>query len=180
MAFHFTLEAVLRFRQSLEDRELLRLQTLLARREAMQHELEQLRRTSLNLQEGTKEAMLQRPTPAVEIHFVIARLHGFERQQRIIREQLQDLEAAIREQRSRFERERRNREVLAAVRDTQLRDYRLAQRRREQAQLDELHLLGRAAAIRCDLPSALGKYCPEAVSVPTKDIPNSSARPRSS
>ncbi len=41
MAFQFTLEAVLRFRQSLEDRERLRLESLLARRAALLHELEQ-------------------------------------------------------------------------------------------------------------------------------------------
>jgi len=154
MAFHFTLEALLCFRQSLEDRELLRLQALLARRAALQHELEQLWQTGLNLQEATKRAMLERPTPAVEIQFAMARLDGFERQQQIIRERLHELEAAIREQRSRFERERRNREALEALRDAQLRDYRLAQRRREQAQLDELHLLRRAAAVRCNLPNA--------------------------
>src|SRR5271166_6273099 len=110
MAFHFTLEAVLRFRQSLEDRELLRLQTLLVRRAALLHELEQARQTSLNLLEETKRAMLRRPTPAVEIHFAMARLHGLDRHQQVIREQLHELEAAICEQRSTFERERRNRE----------------------------------------------------------------------
>ena len=179
MAFHFTLEAVLRFRLSLEDRELLRLQTLLVRRSALLHELEQLRQTSLDLQEETKRAMMQRPTPAVEIHFAMARLHGLERQQQVIREQLHELEAAIREQRSRFERERRNREALEALRDAQLRNYRLAQRRCEQVRLDELHLLRRAAAIRSDLPSAIGKPCLEVPPTPPKDIPNSSAKPRS-
>ena len=179
MAFHFTLEAVLRFRQSLEDRELLRLQTLLVRRSALLHDLEQLRQASLNLQAETKRAMLPRPMPAVEIHFAMARLHGLERQQQVIREQLHELEGAIREQRSRFERERRNCEALEALRDAQLRDYRLAQRRREQVRLDELHLLRRAAAIRSDLPSAIGKPCLEAPPVPPKDIPNSSAKARS-
>jgi flagellar export protein FliJ len=141
MAFHFTLEAVLRFRQSLEDRELLRLQTLLVRRAALLSELERLLQIAFHLQQGTKRAMLQQPTPAVEIHFAMARLHGLDRQQQHLREQLRELEAAIAEQRSRFEQQRRNREVLEVLRDGQLRDYRLTQRRREQAQLDELHLL---------------------------------------
>ncbi len=56
MAFHFTLEAVLRFRQSLEDRELLKLQSLLARRAALLNEQEQLRQAALNLQQETKLA----------------------------------------------------------------------------------------------------------------------------
>ena len=145
MAFHFTLEAVLRFRQSLEERELLCLQTLLSRRAALISELEHWRQTGFNLQQETRQAMLRQPTPAVEIHFVMAGLQAFERQQQLLREQLRQLEGEIVEQRSRFQQQRRNREVLETLRDAQLRDYRLTQRRREQAQLDELHLLRRRA-----------------------------------
>jgi flagellar biosynthesis chaperone FliJ len=143
MAFHFTLEAVLRLRQSLENRELLRLQSLLTRRAFLLRELEESQQLRLNLQQGTKQAMLQRPTPAVEIHFAMARLHALEWQQQIIHQQLRELEAAIVEQRSRFQQERRKRDMLESLRDAQLRDYQQMQRRREQAQLDELHLLRR-------------------------------------
>ncbi|HME33123.1 MAG TPA: hypothetical protein VKG65_10255 [Terriglobales bacterium] len=143
MAFHFTLEAVLRFRQSLEDRELLRLQTLLARRTALLHEQQQIRQAALNLQEETKLALQQQPTPAVEIHFAMARLYALEQRQRLIQEQLHEIESAITEQRSLFQQQRRNREVLETLRDAQLRDYRLMQQRREQARLDEMHLLRR-------------------------------------
>lgn len=141
MVFHFTLDAVLRFRQSLEDRELLCLQRLLSRRAALLSELEQLHQISVKLQQGTKQAMLLQPTPAVEIHFAMAQLHALEQQQQLLRQRLCELETTIVEQRSRFEQQRRNREVLETLRERQLRDYRLMQRRREQAQLDELHLL---------------------------------------
>ena len=141
MAFHFTLEAVLRFRQSLEERELQRLQTLLARRAALFCRLEEWHQARLSLEERTKEAMLQRPILAVEIHFAMARLHALNLQQQITLSELRQLEVSIAEQRSRFEQQRRNREVLDVLRDVQLRDFRLLQRRREQAQLDELHLL---------------------------------------
>jgi flagellar export protein FliJ len=146
MAFHFTLEAVFRFRQSLEDRELLHLQALLMRRASLSRELEECRQLSLNLQQETKQAMLRRPTPAVEIHFATARLHALERQRQLVHRQLCELKTAIVEQRSRFQQQRRNREMLEALRDAQLRDYRQTQRRRDQAQLDELHLL-RSSAI---------------------------------
>jgi flagellar export protein FliJ len=143
MAFHFTLEAVLRLRQSLEDRELLLLQSLLTRRAALRSEVEQLRQSSFNLEQEAKQAMLLRPTPAVEIHFAMARLQGLDRRQQLLREQLRQLESAIVEQRLRYRQQRRNREALEALREAQLRDYQLTQRRREQAQLDELHLLRR-------------------------------------
>ncbi len=143
MAFHFTLEAVLRLRQSLEGRELLLLQSLLARRAALLSELDQLRQASFDLEQETKQAMLLRPTPAVEIHFAMARLQGLDGRQQLLREQLRQLESAIGEQRLRYQQQRRNREALEALRKAQLRDYQLTQRRREQAQLDELHLLRR-------------------------------------
>jgi flagellar export protein FliJ len=143
MAFHFTLEAVLRFRQSLEDRELLRLQSLLARRMALVNEREQLQQATLNLQQETNLALQQQPTPAVEIHFAMARLHALEQRQQIIEEQLHQLQSGIAEQRSLFRQQRHSREVLETLRDTQWRDYRLVQQRREQARLDEMHLLRR-------------------------------------
>jgi len=141
MAFHFTLEAVLRYWQSLEDQELLRLQTLLARRGALLSEVEQLRKASLHLQQETKRAMLLQPTPAVEIQFATARVNVLEHQQQLLLRQLDELQAAITEQRSRYQQQRRNREVLESLRNQQWRDYQLTQRRREQARLDELHLL---------------------------------------
>jgi len=148
MAFHFTLETVLRYRQSLEDREWLRLQALLARRSATLSELEQYHQLSLDMAHATAQAMLVEPTPAVEIHFATARLQAMGRQQHLLRLQLSELETAIAEQRSRFAQQRRNREVLESLRDGQWRDYQLAQRRREQAQLDELHLLRRGTKDR--------------------------------
>jgi len=143
MAFHFTLEAILRLRRSLEDSELLRLQALLTRRAALLHQLESLQQDNLNLQQRTGLAMLQRPTPAIEIHVAMDRVGVLRHQQQLVRTELGHLEGDIAEQRSRVEQQRRNREVLEALRDAQWRDYRLAQQRREQAQLDELPLLRR-------------------------------------
>ncbi len=140
MAFHFTLEAVLRLRQCLEDRELLRLQALLARKEALLKELESYRQLSVRLRDETSQAMLK-PMPAVELHFATARLQALAGQQQLLHRQLGELETTITEQQSRYQQQRRNREVLEAIREGQLRDYRLQQRRREQSQLDELHLL---------------------------------------
>lgn len=140
MAFHFTLEAVLRLRRSLEDRELLLLQTLFARRATLTQELEQLHQADFNLKEETGRA-LEQPTPAVEIHFTMVRLQGISRRQQLVQTELRQLEIAIAEQRLRFETQRRSREVLEALRDEQWSEYRLARHRREQAQLDELHRL---------------------------------------
>jgi flagellar export protein FliJ len=141
MAFHFSLESVLRFRQSLEDRELLRLQALLSQRSALLGEVQRLRKTRSHLRQAISQAMLLQPTPAVEIHFATARLDALERQQEVHQGQLDELQETIAEQRSRYQQQRRNREMLEALRETQWRDYQLIERRREQRHMDELHLL---------------------------------------
>ena len=143
MAFQFTLEAVRRFRQSLEDRERLRLEALLARRAALLHELEQSQEAGLQLQQHLQRSLIARPTPAAEIHFSIARLDAIAGQQKRLLRQLRELQTAVAEQMSRFQQERRKREVLDSLRDVQWREYQVLQRRHEQARLDELHLLGR-------------------------------------
>jgi flagellar export protein FliJ len=143
MAFQFTLEAVRRFRQALEDRERLRLESLLARRAALAHEIEQSREAGLQLQQNLQRGLIASPTPAAEIHFAVARFDAIAGQQKRLQRQLQESQTAVTEQMSRFQQERRKREVLDSLRDAQGREYRVLQQRREQAQLDELHLLGR-------------------------------------
>ena len=143
MAFQFTLEAVRRFRQSLEDREWLRLESLLARRAALVHEIERSQEAGLQLQLHLQHSLIASPTPGAEIHFEVARLDVMAGRQKLLQRQLQELQTAVAEQMSRFQQERQKREVLDALRDSQWREYRVVQRRREQAQLDELHLMGR-------------------------------------
>jgi flagellar export protein FliJ len=148
MAFQFTLEAVRRFRQSLEDLERLRLESLLANRAALLRELEQSRDASFALQQQQQRSLMASPTPASQIHFTVARLEAMASQQKLWQHQLQELQGAVAEQMARFQQERQKRGVLDSLRDSQWREYRLQQQRREQAHLDELHLLGRARARR--------------------------------
>lgn len=148
MAFQFTLEAVRRFRQSVEDRERLRLESLLARRTGLLHELELSRQASLQLQQHLQRGLIANPTPAAEIHFSVAWLDAVASREKWLQRQLQELQAAVAEQMSRFQQEQRKREVLDSLRESQLREYRILQQRREQAQLDELHLLGRERNLR--------------------------------
>jgi len=147
MAFHFTLEAALRFRRSLEEQQRLRLETLVGRRASLLSELELLRQSSFRLQQETRHAMLRHPTPAVEIHFATARLEGLQHRQQQLEEQRRELQTTIGEQRRRFQQQRRDREALESLRDEQWHDYRLWQQRREQARLDELHLLLRQRTV---------------------------------
>ncbi len=144
MAFQFTLEAIRRYRQSLEDGERLRLEGLLGRRTALLHELEQSTAASFQLQQDVQCGLIARPIPAAEIHFTVARLDAIANRRALLQRQMEELQVAISQQMVRFQQARRKREVLDSLRDSQLREYRMQQQRRQQVQLDELHLLGRA------------------------------------
>ncbi|MGB8885538.1 MAG: hypothetical protein WCC87_02395 [Candidatus Korobacteraceae bacterium] len=143
MAFRFTLEAVLRYRRSLEDREQMRLQPLLARRAALQQERQRAREARLRLQTALHQGLERAPVPAIEIQFSGVCLRGLEGGEALLQSQLQQLQSEITQQTARYQQERRKREVLESLRDGQLRDYRLRQQRREQALRDEMYLLGR-------------------------------------
>ncbi len=144
MAFHFTLEAVLRYRQSLEEREQQRLQSLLAARLTLRQELERMGERRIHLLTALERALEQAPVPAVEIELVTAQIDGIKRQKEVLRARLGKLKNEIAEQAGRYRQARQQREVLESLRERQWRDYRLIQQRREQAVLDELHLLRRS------------------------------------
>jgi flagellar export protein FliJ len=143
MAFRFSLEAVLRYRRSLEDGEKMRLQTLLVRRTALQAELQRARDAYLQLQTTLNQELQRAPVAAIEIQFSMACRRGMEGRELLLQSQLQQLQTEISQQTARYRQEQRKREVLESLREAQLGDYRLNQQRRQQAVLDELYLLRR-------------------------------------
>jgi flagellar export protein FliJ len=143
MAFHFTLEAVLRYRRGLEDREQLRLQPLLFARAALQAELQRAQQAHRQLQTVLHDGLQRGLTPAIEIHLSFQCIRGMESRETLLQSRLQQMQVEIDQQTERYRQERRKREVLESLRDTQLRDYRQQQQRREQARLDEMYLLRR-------------------------------------
>jgi flagellar export protein FliJ len=143
MAFHFTLAAVLRYRQSLEEREELRLHSLLARQATLLQEVEHTRDAGLQLQNSLELALQQSAIPAVEVQFASLQRNGIERQQAVLESRRVKLASEIAQQTARYRQERQKREGLESLREMQWKDYRVRQVRREQAMLDELHLLRR-------------------------------------
>ena len=143
MAFRFTLEAVLRYRRSLEDREQTRLQALLVRRAGLQAQLQRNRQAQMQLQQELHQELQGAPRLAREIHLSVAGLRAVEQREVFLQSQMQPLQAEIAAQTARYRQERRKRELLESLRDTQLGDYRRQQQRRQQAMLDELYLLRR-------------------------------------
>ncbi len=92
MAFRFTLEAVLRYRRSLEDREQMRLQPLLARRAGLQGTAAE-REAQLQLQTAAPGAAGSAPVGR-ELHLSVAGLRGWKREV-LLQSQLQPLQTEI-------------------------------------------------------------------------------------
>jgi len=109
----------------------------------LRDELQQVTDARLRLRRAIERTLQQQLTPAVEIHLAQAQEHGIEMQCDALRERLRKLQEGIAEQTARYRQERQKREVLDALRQVQLRNYRMVQQRRQQAALDELYLLRR-------------------------------------
>ncbi len=143
MAFHFALDTVLRYRRSLEERERIHLQVLLAKRAAGLQEIEALRAARLRLNGELQHSLEQARIPAAELQLSVVRRNNIGQAVARVQFQLQELQTVIARQTERYRTERERSEVLHSLRDIQQREYQLIQRRREQAMLDELHLLRR-------------------------------------
>ncbi len=142
MAFHFPLQAVLHFRESMEHQQELRLRAANQQVARVRHLLEQIdsrRQDLLN----TQTKRLGAGMTAVELQFELLCETELLRHRRELEQQLVRLQQVREQQREIFQQARRARETLEAVRDQQLRLYKKEATRREQRSLDDLFLLRR-------------------------------------
>jgi flagellar export protein FliJ len=140
--FHFSLHAVLHFRESLERQQELRLRAANQQVARVRHLIEQLdaRRQELH---SAQTKTLSTGMTAVELQFELLCETELLRHRRELEQQLARLEQLRDQQREAFQQARRARETLEAVRDQQLRLYKKETARRQQRGLDELFLLRR-------------------------------------
>jgi flagellar export protein FliJ len=142
MAFHFPLQAVLHFRQSLEHQQELRLRAAnqqLARVQRLIEQMDLRRRENRSTQ--TNE--LSAGVTAAELRFELLCEGELLRHRRELEQQLLRLEQLRQQQRELLQQARWARETLESVRDRQLRVYQKEALRREQRSLDDLFLLRR-------------------------------------
>jgi flagellar export protein FliJ len=142
MPFHFSLQPLLRLRQSLEQREQLRLEIVVKEVVRTRQELEALEqehrasahRLSVSMQSGMRGA---------ELHFQEAAATA--RLQVILdcRHRLGELERLRVAQLAVLHKARQDREILESIRQRQMDLYRQEQKRREQQRVDELFLFAR-------------------------------------
>jgi len=150
MAFHFTLQAVLRYRRTLEENERAQLERLLSRRAELSAQLRRTLEARVSLQSAVVTTLSYQSLRAAEVDFHSSRAQQMAERSERLRAELKKTAEGIMSQRERYLQQRRQRETLESVRSRQLEEYRHAQQRSEQARMEELFLLRRAHATNSD------------------------------
>lgn len=140
MAFHFTLETLLRYRRNQKEQEQRVLRAIHSNLAALRHRLEQLRRERLDsrrllnaqLQRGASSGRLSEQQSSEEL---------LNRAERALLEQIEKFERARQMQQRRFEASWRSCQIIENLRERQLTEWRIAQEHREQQRLDEVAIL---------------------------------------
>jgi len=153
MPFRFSLQAVLRCRESLERRERQRLQVITREVVRAQQQREKVKLDRANALCQFQKKLHQGMT-AVEMQFELACDCARVRRIAACHDQVVKLEDLRRRQLEIFHHAQQQREILENLRDRQLAAYRLLQARRTQQQLDDRFLMGKrvSPAIETSLP----------------------------
>jgi|YelNatPaOPRAMG01_1025707.scaffolds.fasta_scaffold35929_2 flagellar export protein FliJ len=142
MTFRFSLQALLRFQQTYEKRERLRLAVLnaeYARLQGRYQESDEQR----SLIFGQLEERLREGTAAGEFQFGAVLVQHAAQQRSRIRRQMMELEPQLRIQTAAYLDSQRKRKILDSLRERQLRAFELDENRREQQRIDDLFSIRR-------------------------------------
>jgi flagellar export protein FliJ len=139
MPFRFKLDAVLRFRQSVEQAEEAALYRIVQEITEAELELKQVVSSQDRLREQ-REQDLSRMLPAVHLLEIAERELAMERTAEGLRIRLGQLETERLKQMAIYQAAHQDREILSELREQQRHAYQIEQRRQEQKTLDDLFL----------------------------------------
>lgn len=141
MSFHFTLNGLLRLRESLERAELQRLQSIAEAVTLARTEIE-LMETEMDVaQRRTFNTVLTAGMTGAELHFEGMKKDARNGLRSELLKKLSDLERRRKEQQERYMQARMQRKIISNLYERQRAEYDLDQSRREQQQIDELFLI---------------------------------------
>jgi flagellar FliJ protein len=137
MPFQFSLRALLRLRQSYEQRERMRLSLLNAAYGRLRQEYEE---TVLHRRLGIEDLgnRLRDGMAGSELRLATDLLQRSADRQLQLKEQMKALEIQVRKQTETFLESQRKRKILESLRERELHAYELNQNRREQQRIDNL------------------------------------------
>jgi flagellar export protein FliJ len=139
MAFRFKLDAVLRFRESVERTEEAVLHRIVREIAEAQLELERINRKQAQLREQ-RERDLAQTLPAVHLLEIAEQEEQLNQIADSIRTKLQQLDIQRVKQMAIYQSAHQDRQVLSELREQQQRSYGVEQRRQEQKMLDDMFL----------------------------------------
>jgi flagellar export protein FliJ len=139
MAFRFSLDAVLRFRQSVEHSEEATLHRIVQDIAGVELELQRVDEKQSRLREQ-REQNLTRKLPAVHLLEIAEREMDLKTVADRLRSRLRQLEIQRIKQLAIYQTAHQDRQILSELREQQRRAYQLDQRRQEQKTLDDLFL----------------------------------------
>jgi flagellar export protein FliJ len=143
MPFRFSLQAVLRCRESFEHRERQRLQVITREVVKAQQQRDEAKLDRTNALDQLQKKLHQGMT-VVEMQFELACDRSRVRRIATLNDQFTKLGNLRRRQLDVFRKAQQHRQVLENLRDRQLAAYRLIQTRREQQQMDDRFLITHA------------------------------------
>ncbi len=142
MAFRFALESILRLRASLERQEQTRLEMAARQVYSARERCESLEKERIDLEEKFLISM-KAGIESSDLHFHLSARSGLEFAQLEAERALVEAQKRWNEQRTKFLQARRDREVMASIRERQHAEYVTEQARREQQQIDDLFAMRR-------------------------------------
>jgi flagellar export protein FliJ len=148
MSFHFTLNGLLRLRESLERAELQRLQAAAAAAALARAEIEALEKDIDTVRRRTSETMAASGLTGAELHFEMAKEVTLNALLAEVLKRLSELEQKRREQQERYIQARMQREILTNLYKRKLAEYELDQSRRAQQRVDELFLIRSISSVK--------------------------------
>lgn len=143
MAFRFSLQAVFRFRKSVEHQQELRLRLANQQVSKARHLIKQVNDRIESLQAQTNVDMGAGLTGA-EMQFTINAIFALKRHRQDMERELTRLKNFCDQQQRVFEQARRERETLESLREQHLQAYQREQARCDQQRVDEMFLLQRS------------------------------------
>jgi len=143
MAFRFSLDAVLRVRRTIEEREEAILQKIVFEIARIVEDLERVKHR-LRESESARLANVLKPSTGLLLRAHYGEVHALKLCRKNLEEKIERLEEAREAQVNVYEAARRDREVLTDMHQKQRTEYELLLSKREQKTLDDNHLARRS------------------------------------
>ena len=144
MSFEFSLQGLLRLRESLEKEEEQKLAAAIGELKRLQTKLEKVREQLASTSERLSN-LLARGTTGADLHLLCFEKVLLERREKALAESVSSALKGVQDQQARFLEAKKKRKILGDLREKQLALFLLTERRKDQQVIDDTFLLRRTS-----------------------------------